>query len=124
MMTELSGMPAGVIGVEATGSLTAEDYRDVLVPIIQRTAHAGIGVFMTQEVAELFGATRLSEYGISHLSDNVVLLQFLRGESRIRRALTVLKTRASAHDPGIVEFEITSNGIELGDRFRDDQVWA
>ena len=58
--------------------------------------------------------TRLSEYGISHLSDNVVLLQFLRGESQIKRALTVLKTRASAHDPHILEFEITSNGIELG----------
>ena len=41
MMTELSGMPAGVIGVEASGNLTAEDYRDVLVPIIRRTAHAG-----------------------------------------------------------------------------------
>ena len=41
MMTELSGLPSGVIGVEASGRLSAEDYRDVLVPIIQRTAHAG-----------------------------------------------------------------------------------
>jgi circadian clock protein KaiC len=89
--------------------------------LLQRTAHAGIGVFMTQEVAELFGVTRLSEYGISHLSDNVVLLQFLRGESQIKRALTVLKTRASAHDPHILEFEITSNGIELGERLIDEQ---
>jgi circadian clock protein KaiC len=79
---------------------------------------------MTQEVAELFGVTRLSEYGISHLSDNVVLLQFLRGESRVKRALTVLKTRASSHDPRILEFEITSNGIELGEQFADEQSWA
>ena len=34
-------------------------------------------VMMTQEVPELFGITRLSEYGISHLCDNVVLLQYL-----------------------------------------------
>ena len=72
----------------------------------------------------LFGVTRLSEFGISHLSDNVILLQFLRGESRIRRALTVLKTRASSHDPSILEFDITSNGIELGERFADDQSFA
>ena len=41
MMTELSGLPGGVVGVEASGRLSAEDYRDVLMPIIERTAHAG-----------------------------------------------------------------------------------
>ena len=54
-------------------------------------------------------------------ADNVLLLQFLRGESRINRALTVLKTGASSHDPRILEFEITSNGIELGEQFAEDQ---
>jgi hypothetical protein len=43
--------------------------------------------------------TRLSEFGISHISDNVVLLQFLKGESEVKRAITVLKTRGSGHDP-------------------------
>jgi circadian clock protein KaiC len=99
-------------------------FREYVYSLLQRTARAGVSVFMTQEVAELFGVTRLSEYGISHLSDNVLLLQFLRGESRIKRALTVLKTRASAHDPRIHEFEITSKGIELGSEFADDQSWA
>jgi circadian clock protein KaiC len=112
--------------IDSLGDLraTATDeirFREYMYSLLQRTAHAGIGVFMTQEVAELFGVTRLSEYGISHLSDNVILLQFLRGESQIKRALTVLKTRASAHDPHILEFEITSNGIELGERLIDEQ---
>jgi circadian clock protein KaiC len=115
--------------IDSLGDLraTATDeirFREYVYSLLQRTTHAGIDVFMTQEVAELFGVTRLSEYGISHLSDNVVLLQFLRGESRIKRALTVLKTRASSHDPHILEFEITSNGIELGERFADDQSLA
>jgi circadian clock protein KaiC len=112
--------------IDSLGDLRATStdeirFREYVYSLLQRTAHAGIGVFMTQEVAELFGVTRLSEYGISHLSDNVVLLQFLRGESQIKRALTVLKTRASAHDPHIHEFEITSNGVELGKRFADDR---
>jgi circadian clock protein KaiC len=115
--------------IDSLGDLRATStdeirFREYVYSLLQRTAHAGIGVFMTQEVAELFGVTRLSEYGISHLSDNVVLLQFLRGESQIKRALTVLKTRASAHDPHILEFEITPNGIELGKRFADDQSLA
>ena len=32
MIKELTGLPTGVIGFEATGKLRAEDYRDVVVP--------------------------------------------------------------------------------------------
>ena len=98
-------------------------FREYVYSLLQRTARAGVSVFMTQEVAELFGVTSLSESGISHLSDNVVLLQFVRSKSRIKRALTVMKSRASGHDPRILEFEITSKGIELGGEFADDQSW-
>jgi circadian clock protein KaiC len=99
-------------------------HREYIYSLLQRTSRAGVSVFMTQEVSELFGVTSLSERGISNLSDNVILLQFLRGESRIKRALTVVKTRASGHDPHILEFEITSKGIELGGEFAADQSWA
>ena len=36
---------------------------------------------------------------MSHLADNVVLLQYLRAESEVKRALLVLKKRASDHHP-------------------------
>jgi circadian clock protein KaiC len=49
--------------------------------------------------------------GISHLADNVILLQYLRADTRLRRTLTVLKSRATAHDPDIRELEITPAGI-------------
>jgi len=68
---------------------------------------------MTHEVPELFGLTRLSELGISHLCDNVVLLQYLPDGDRFCRAITVLKARASAHQPIRHEFHITEHGIEL-----------
>ena len=41
MITELSGLPDGVIGFEATGKLAAEDYRDVLLPALERAAAGG-----------------------------------------------------------------------------------
>jgi circadian clock protein KaiC len=76
---------------------------------------------MTQEVAGLFGVTRLSEHGISHLSDNVVLLQFLRGDAELKRAMTVLKTRGSAHRQEIRRYDITAEGILPCDTFASDQ---
>jgi circadian clock protein KaiC len=109
------------LGDLRVASLDEVRFKEYIYSLLQRTARSGVSLFMTQEIAELFGVTKLSEYGISHLSDNVVLLQFLRGESRIKRALTVLKTRASAHDPRILEFEISDKGIALGTKFEDDQ---
>jgi KaiC len=56
---------------------------------------------------------------ISHLSDNVILLQFVRPGSQLLRAVTVLKTRASRHEPDVREFRITPKGIVLGEPLDD-----
>jgi circadian clock protein KaiC len=65
-------------------------------------------------VPELFDVVRISEHGMSHLSDNVLLLQYVRTDSRISRALAVLKTRASHHEPEVRSYEISGEGIVLG----------
>ncbi len=41
MIKELTDMPAGVIGFEAEGKLQAEDYRDVVLPALERAAASG-----------------------------------------------------------------------------------
>jgi hypothetical protein len=41
MIKELSGMPSGVIGFEVAGKIQAEDYRDVVLPAIERAAKTG-----------------------------------------------------------------------------------
>jgi circadian clock protein KaiC len=85
-------------------------FREFIYSLTQRLSREGISSIMTSEVPDLFEVGRLAEYGISHLSDNVVLVQYVRAEARIPRTVTVVKSRASAHDPEIREFEITSDG--------------
>jgi hypothetical protein len=41
MFTELTGYPLGVIAIRGTGNITANDYREVLVPAIARAADGG-----------------------------------------------------------------------------------
>ena len=89
-------------------------FREFIYSLTQRLSRAGISPILTSEVPELFHIGRLAEYGISHLADNVILLQYLRAESRLLRTITVLKSRASAHDPEIREFDISADGIVLG----------
>jgi circadian clock protein KaiC len=97
-------------------------FREFIYSLTQRLSRAGVSSMMTSEVPDLFGLGRLAEYGISHLSDNVILLQYERRESRILRTVTVLKSRASAHDPGIRLFDITPEGFVLGDPITGEHV--
>jgi circadian clock protein KaiC len=88
-------------------------FREYMYSLTQRCARRQISLLMTHEVPELTGLTRLSEFGLSHLSDNVVLLQYVPDADRLLRTITVLKTRASAHQPIRHEFVIAPHGISL-----------
>lgn len=88
-------------------------FREWMSSLIQRCTRAGVSLMMTVEVPELFELHRISEEGISHLADNVVLLQYVREGPELLRALTVLKTRAMPHRPLVHRYDITSRGFEL-----------
>ena len=101
------------LGDLAIASTEELRYREYMYSLVQRCARHEVSLLMTQEVPDLFGVRRLSDFGVSHLSDNVVILQYLADSGRLRRAITVLKTRASAHEPITHEFEINEDGIVL-----------
>jgi circadian clock protein KaiC len=67
------------------------------------------------ESPELFQVSRISQVAMSHLADNILLLQYQRASGRVHRVLTVLKTRASWHQPTVRRYDIGSGGIELLD---------
>jgi circadian clock protein KaiC len=98
--------------------ITATDpvrFREWMFSLVQRCSRRGISLMMIVEVSELFGLRRISEHGISHLSDNVILLQYVHEDSRLGRTVTVLKTRAMHHQPVVRHYEITEHGFELGE---------
>ena len=90
-------------------------FREFSYSIVQRLARDGVSLMATLECPELFRITRLSELGMSHIADNVVLLQHLHSGDALKRALTVLKTRGASHTSSVREFQITSDGIALGE---------
>jgi circadian clock protein KaiC len=101
--------------------LAGEDlrFREWMYSLTQRFSRLGISPLMTLEIPDLFEVRRLSENAVSHLADNVVVLQYVRSQSEIKRAVIVLKTRASRHDPQIREYRITAEGMVVGERLRD-----
>jgi circadian clock protein KaiC len=90
-------------------------FKEWMYSLVQRCTRAGISLMMIVEVPDLFQLRRVSDEGMSHLTDNVVLLQYVREGPELLRALTVLKTRAMHHRPMVRRYEITSKGFVLGD---------
>ena len=99
-------------------------FREYVYSLLQRCSRRGVSLLMTLETPQLFGVTHISDVGVSHLSDNVVLLQYVREQSQLSRALTVFKTRASHHDPSIRYFHISPEGIALGGALDEGSVFG
>ena len=89
-------------------------FREYLYSLVQRCATHGISLMLTLETTP-DGGLNVSDYGISNLSDNVVHLQLPRQGAALAHTITVVKTRASHHDPAVREFNITDAGIVLGE---------
>lgn len=90
-------------------------FREYIHSLVQRCARQQISLLMTHELPQLFGTEQLSEYGVSHLCDNVVLLQYVPDDTQLGRAMTVLKTRASTHQLSRRAYKINVDGIVLAD---------
>jgi circadian clock protein KaiC len=90
-------------------------FREFTYSLSQRLSRQGISLLMTCEVPELFGTRRLSEFAASHLADNVIMLSYYHDQGHVKRALSVIKTRASGHDPAVREFAISPAGITIND---------
>jgi circadian clock protein KaiC len=89
-------------------------FREWMFSLMQRCTRSKISLMMIVEVPELFQLERISEHGVLHLADNVILLQYVREGGELGRALTVLKTRAMRHRPMVHRYEITDEGFVLG----------
>jgi len=98
--------------------------REFIYSLVQRCARLGISVMFTYETMELFRITRLSEFGMSHIADNVILLQHVQDGPQMRRALSVLKSRGSMNSAVISEFNISAEGITLGDPLDLRAFWG
>jgi circadian clock protein KaiC len=83
--------------------------------LAQRFSRQGVSLFMTYETRELFGAGTLSEFAVSHLADNVIALNYYKDHGSLKRAISVIKTRASRHESFTRQYDIGRNGIIIGD---------
>jgi circadian clock protein KaiC len=80
------------------------------------TYMAKFGVVTWMVVAQhgLVAASSEAPIDLSYLADTVLLLRYFEHAGRVRKALSVLKKRGGKHEDSIREFQMTPQGIRVG----------
>ena len=74
---------------------------------------------MTAELEDTYTHLRFSPHGTAFLTDAIILQRYLELGGQLQRVMAVVKVRASAHSKDLRLFEISADGITVGERVAD-----
>lgn len=98
---------------------TIQGFREFVIGLTSFIKHQEIAGLFTATTPSLLGGSSVTEAHISTITDSIILLRYVELFGEMRRGLTVLKMRGSMHDKDIREFTIDSQGMHIGQPFRE-----
>ena len=87
-----------------------EDFRESLYRMMGALTGLGVTVMATVELADSYVDLRFSPQGIAFLTDAIIIQRYLEIDGGLRRAMAVVKLRASQHSKELREYDITADG--------------
>ncbi|MDB5355383.1 MAG: kaiC 2 [Phycisphaerales bacterium] len=81
----------------------------------------GVLTLMTVTQSGMVGSSVKSPVDTTYLADNVILFRYFEARGHVRRAISVVKKRAGAHEMTIREMRIGAGGIIVGAPLEDFQ---
>jgi len=93
----------------------SEDFRGSLYRMIAELTRLGVTVLMTSELEDRYTDLRFSPYGSAFLADAIIVLRYIELAGQFKRVLSVVKVRGSEHSKDIRSFDITDEGIIVGE---------
>ena len=86
--------------------------------LLQFCNRSGATTFLTVAQHGLIGEMR-APIDLTYLADTVILLRYFEAFGEVRRAISVVKKRTSAHETTIREYHMHSKGISFGEPLRN-----
>ena len=93
-------------------------FREFAIGLTSYLKSEAVLTMLTAATPSLFGGDSVTEQHVSTLTDTILLLRYVELQGAVRRGVTVLKMRGSAHDHDIREFTIDGGGMHIGEPFR------
>jgi circadian clock protein KaiC len=82
--------------------------------LLQFLNRKGASTFLTVAQHGLVGDMK-APVDVTYLADTVILLRYFEAAGRVRRAISIIKKRTSAHEDTIREYRINSGGFQVGE---------
>jgi circadian clock protein KaiC len=92
-----------------------EDFRESLYRMVAAITGMGVTVMMTAEVEDSYVELRFSPHGTAFLTDAIIMQRYIELQGALKRIMAVVKVRGSAHRKELRAFEITEDGIDVGE---------
>jgi circadian clock protein KaiC len=88
--------------------------------LLQYLNRQGTTTFLTVAQHGLVGDMK-TPVDVTYLADTVILLRYFEAFGRVRRAMSVVKKRTGPHEDTIREYQISAEGVSLGDALENFQ---
>ncbi|MET3106446.1 circadian clock protein KaiC [Oxalobacteraceae bacterium GrIS 2.11] len=92
-----------------------EDFRGSLYRMVAELTGMGVTILMTSELEDRYTDLRFSPFGSAFLADAIIVQRYIEIDGEFKRAMSVVKVRGSQHSKKIRLFDISDDGIILGD---------
>lgn len=93
----------------------SEDFRGSLYRMIAQLTGMGVTILMTSELEDRYTDLRFSPFGSAFLADAIIVQRYIEIVGQFKRVLSVIKVRGSQHSKNIRLFDISDEGIVIGD---------
>jgi circadian clock protein KaiC len=93
----------------------SEDFRGSLYRMIAELTGMGVTILMTSELEDRYTDLRFSPFGSAFLADAIIVQRYIEIAGQFKRVISVVKVRGSEHSKDIRFFEITDEGIVIGE---------
>lgn len=99
----------------ALASMFRDDFRESLYRLVAVLTQMGVTVLMTAEVEDRYTELRFSAYGNAFLADAILMQRYIEMQGKLRRVLSVVKIRGSAHSDDFRLYDISAAGLHIGE---------
>jgi circadian clock protein KaiC len=115
---QIGAMRMVIDGVEGfrDSALRIERFGLFLNALLHQLREAGITTLITEELPLYPDAGHSRSSRVSALTENLVLLRYAETDAGLRRVISIVKQRESAHELSTHELVISSHGLDVSER--------
>ncbi len=102
----------------ALSAIFRDNFRESLYRLVEVLTGMGATVLMTAELEDRYTVLQFSSYGNAFLADSIIMQRYVEIDGQLKRVISVVKVRGSAHSKDVRFFEVDNDQVTIGRRLK------